>query len=105
MPADWFPTTARSVAAEELDGELVLYDPQARRLLVLNRSASEVWNRCDGTVSVAELIDDLAAAMSAPRADIADDVMTFLDRLRDVGVVVEHQPPPAEPAPVSPPRR
>jgi hypothetical protein len=88
MP-EWLPLARPSVAAEELDGETVLYDPQGRRLLVLNESGSAVWRCCDGSTTVAGLVDHLAGALGVASGAIAGDVVDFLMALRDSGLVVD----------------
>ena len=57
------------------------------RLFVLDQVAHEVLKRCDGQVSVAEIVDDLAAAFSAPREVILKDVCVLLQDLVDKRVL------------------
>jgi pyrroloquinoline quinone biosynthesis protein D len=56
------------------------------RVLMLDEIAVEILKRCEGG-SVAEIVDDLAQAFDAPRADIAGDVIAMLQSLADKGVV------------------
>jgi pyrroloquinoline quinone biosynthesis protein D len=56
------------------------------RVLILDEVSVEILKRCDGK-SVAQVIDDLAAAFEAPRADIARDVMAMLQGLADKGTI------------------
>jgi len=111
MGVDWSPLARSSVATEELDGELVLYDPDNRRLLVLNPTGSAVWKGCDGTVPVPRLIERLAAAAGQEPAEIADDVVAFVEHLRHAGLLDEgpgptggQGPPPDRPGTAAPRR-
>ena len=85
--SDWVPRARPSVAHEDLDGELVLYDSEARRLLVLNESASAIWKGCDGSQTVAELVEKLAGALGWQSGQVGDDVKGFLGELRAAGLV------------------
>ena len=57
------------------------------RMLVPDEIALEVLRRCDGRM-LREIIDDLAGAFDAPRADIAHDVATLIQALRQRGLLV-----------------
>jgi len=58
------------------------------RMFVLDPIALEIVKRCDGAVAVAAIIDQLAEAYSAPRDQIAKDVIQMLQDFADQGVVV-----------------
>ncbi|MPZ12255.1 MAG: pyrroloquinoline quinone biosynthesis peptide chaperone PqqD [Kiloniellaceae bacterium] len=53
------------------------------RLFVLDAVALEIVKRCDGQASVADIVDDLAAAYAAPRDVILKDVGALLQDLAD----------------------
>ncbi len=57
------------------------------RMLVPDEIALEVLKRCDGRM-LGEIIDDLACAFDAPRADIAHDVAALIQTLRQRGLLV-----------------
>jgi pyrroloquinoline quinone biosynthesis protein D len=63
----------------------VLQAPE--RLFVLDPIALEIVKRCDGTASVAAIVDDLAAAYAAPRETILADVNALLQDLMDKRVL------------------
>ena len=54
---------------------------------VFEGSAAEIWARVDGRTE-AEIAADLAEAFGAPVEVVATDVRQFIDRLRDLGLVV-----------------
>lgn len=70
---------------EELDGELIVYDRSDHIACRLNRTAALVWNGCDGTRTVA----DLVALLATDLGELADEdlVMVTLDRLADNGLI------------------
>jgi coenzyme PQQ biosynthesis protein PqqD len=51
------------------------------RVLETDAVGAEILKRCDGTRSLDEIVDDLAASFDAERADIARDVEAFLSDL------------------------
>lgn len=57
------------------------------RVFVPDSIALEIIKRCDGTASVAAIVDDLATAFSAPRDVILGDVTTLLQDLTNKGVL------------------
>jgi hypothetical protein len=55
---------------------------------VFEGSAAHVWARVDGHRTEAEIVNDLAEAFEAPVEVVAADVRRFVDRLRDLGLVI-----------------
>jgi len=87
-----------AVAAVELDGEAVLLDGDTGAVHTLNPTATLVWQCCDGTTSVREIIDDLAAVFpDAGRAGIAADVLELARSIGRQGLLVGVRADPPEP--------
>jgi pyrroloquinoline quinone biosynthesis protein D len=63
----------------------VLLGPE--RVLMPDAVAVEILKRCDGQASVAAIIDDLAQAFTAERAQIEQDVIALLQDLADKGLL------------------
>jgi coenzyme PQQ biosynthesis protein PqqD len=57
----------------------VLLGPE--RVIETEGPASEILRRCDGSRTVAQIIDELAAVYTADRAEIAGDVIDMLGEL------------------------
>jgi hypothetical protein len=68
------PRRQRDYRLERLGDELLLYHPGRTKLLYCNPTASVVWQLCDGTRTVAEIVAVLVAAYPEAAADIPDDV-------------------------------
>ena len=64
---------------DEIRDEWVLLAPE--RLLKLNLVSVEILRRCTGDATVSAIVDDLAAAFSAPRERIEADVGAMLGDL------------------------
>lgn len=57
------------------------------RMFVLDPIALEIVKRCDGELSVDGIVDQLAEAFTAPRDQIATDVISMLQDFADKGVI------------------
>jgi hypothetical protein len=82
-------------AAVELDDNVALYDEVGQLLIMLNSSAAAVWNCCDGTTTLDDMVRELA---EAHRADgpalhiIGEDVRLTVRKLAELGLVAEASP-------------
>jgi pyrroloquinoline quinone biosynthesis protein D len=63
----------------------VLQAPE--RLFVLDQIALEIIKRCDGEATLGAIVDDLAAAFSAPRTVVLKDVQALLQDFVDKRVM------------------
>jgi coenzyme PQQ biosynthesis protein PqqD len=66
-------------------GKTMLLYPE--RGMLLNDSARAIVERCDGTRTVDEIIDELVTASGAAREVVERDVRAVLDDLRGRGLV------------------
>ena len=70
------------VEAFAADGECLLYHPVRDEASALNRSATEVWDLCDGRLTVAGIIGALAVRYGVGEAQLVNDVAGVLKTLR-----------------------
>jgi len=95
MCAEWpeggsRPVRREGAAAVELDDNLALYDEVGQFLILLNTSAAAVWERCDGTTTLEEMVGELAEAHGGDDAGaIAEDVRLTVRKLAELGLVVD----------------
>ena len=67
------------------DKLMILYP---ERGLELNDAAAEIARKCDGSRSIAVIVDELSKAHDgAPRTVIEADVVAFVSMLRDKGLL------------------
>jgi coenzyme PQQ synthesis protein D (PqqD) len=73
---------------EEIDGEVLVYDQRTHAGHRLNPTAAVVWRHLDGTRTVSDLVEVLAAEVG----DVADEdlVMVSLDELGQAGLLEDH---------------
>ena len=72
---------------EDMDGEMLLYNPQNATTLHLNQSSMMVWQLCDGQRSIADSIELLTEAYPEQAEQIASDVATVVEDLIDRNVL------------------
>ncbi|HEX4173230.1 MAG TPA: pyrroloquinoline quinone biosynthesis peptide chaperone PqqD [Acetobacteraceae bacterium] len=71
---------------DQTRGMWVLLGPE--RVIETEGPASEILQRCDGTRTLAQIIDELAALYTADRAEIEGDVKDMLAELISKRMVV-----------------
>lgn len=71
----------------EIDGEGVVFDDETCHLYLLNPVATLVWHCLDGTVSVAELADELAGSFGADPATVGADVEALVSEMAANGLL------------------
>ena len=77
------PKRNSSFRLEEIDGELLLFHPGTTKMIYCNQSASVIWQLCDGTRTVEDMIRLLAEAYPEGAQGMAQDVETTLQQLLD----------------------
>ena len=96
MPADGpgvaLPTRRAGASTVELDDNVAVYDDVGQLLILLNTSAAAVWEHCDGTTTVDDMVRALAAAHPDDAADIGEDVRQTVRKLVELGLVVDGGP-------------
>jgi hypothetical protein len=78
MEASDRPLRRDGYLMQELDDEIVLFDPNKTQALCLNATASLIWGLCDGGNTVAEMVQLLGDAFPDAE-DVAADVGEALD--------------------------
>ena len=74
---------------EDMDGELLLYNPVNATTLHLNGSSAVVWDLCDGRQSVETIIASLMQAFPDQSDQIAADVEAVITDLASQSALVE----------------
>jgi hypothetical protein len=69
------------------DGAL-LFDPDTNQVKVLNPTGLFIWQQCDGTLNVSEIIQAMLAVFDgANEAEMAKDVQAFLEAMVETGFI------------------
>jgi Coenzyme PQQ synthesis protein D (PqqD) len=83
------PAPTASVEVENLDDDACLYRPDIDEVVVLNRSAADIWRLADGSRTADEITDELAARYGGDPAAMRVDVQTVIDDLLDRGFLAD----------------
>ncbi|HXH82322.1 MAG TPA: PqqD family protein, partial [Candidatus Tectomicrobia bacterium] len=75
------------VRSRVVDGEAVVLDRRRQLVHQLNRTATHVWERCDGRHTIAELGGELAEAFDVDRVTASRDAAAILRQLEALGLV------------------
>lgn len=70
-----------------LDKELVMIDVASGKYLSIDAIGAAIWQAIAQPVGVDQLIDTLADRYGAPRDQVRDDVLAFLNNLASRGFV------------------
>ncbi|HWE60689.1 MAG TPA: PqqD family protein [Chloroflexota bacterium] len=90
MPIDRASTPRRNeqVISQSFEDTLLLLHPTTGEYYSLDEVGGRVWELCDGTRSVAQVIATIDEEFDAPMAEIAADVLELLGELADEQLVV-----------------
>ncbi len=66
---------------ERIDGEISVYHPTLTTAVYLNETGALIWELCDGSRSVADIIDILSNHYPESRLQIETDVKTIVTQL------------------------
>lgn len=67
------------------ESEMILYLEDADTVVTLNETGSALWTMCDGTRTLAEVVEALAQAYGVERGEIEADVVRLVGELREAG--------------------
>lgn len=77
------------VVAQHAQGEQVLLALDSGQYYTLNDVGSTVWSLCDGSATLASVVDAVCAEFDAPPEVVERDVAELVADLVDEGLLVE----------------
>jgi len=69
--------------------ELLVHDPAAKKIHVLNQSAGEVLKLCDGTRESGDIVARLCEQTGADAQIVGADVDRIIDQFQQLGLIVD----------------
>ncbi len=81
------PRRRRDLEIVNRPGEHLIYDPADGTLHRLNASSMALWENCDGTTTVDEMITAVAEVTATDRELITLEVHDALERFRSLGLI------------------
>jgi len=87
LPTSTRPLRNPNYRLEQMDNELLLFNPHSQLVLYLNESASIIWQLCDGQRSIPQITEIIGEAYPEAAGSIPTDVHETIQLLIDKGVV------------------
>ena len=81
------PTPNIDVSLQRVGQEAILHDRRNGRAHVINESAAQIWELCDGQNSLEQIVSAFAAAYALPAADVQADVQYILAKFHELRVL------------------
>ena len=72
---------------EEIEDEVVIYDPRTHRVHHLNPMASIIWELFDVSVSPQEIVKEIVDSLNAESPKVEKDVQETLKHLQEKGLL------------------
>ncbi len=77
------------VIAQQVEGESVLLDIDSGEYFSLNAVGGRVWELCDGTASLTDIVTAICAEFDVDADTAATDCSELLENMARAGLVVE----------------
>ena len=82
-----FYTRRPDVRIQYVDGETLVLDDQNGFIHQFNRTASFIWQQCDGKSSTADVVRRLAEEFDLEEAVAAKDVSAVIGQMRELRLI------------------
>jgi Coenzyme PQQ synthesis protein D (PqqD) len=77
------------VIAQQVEGQSVLLDVDSGEYFALNEVGGLVWDLCDGSHSVASMVDVICGQYDAESSVVLTDATELLESLSGAGLIAE----------------
>jgi PqqD family protein of HPr-rel-A system len=81
------PKRRADLSFRDVDGETVVLDRRLGKVHQLNRTASYVWQHCDGRTEVRQIVASLARSYGVEPGDVAADVAAVMAQFAELGLI------------------
>lgn len=81
------PNRRAGIVLQQVGSQAILYDQPNGRAHVINRSAAQIWELCNGQSTADDICVALATFYHMPAADVQADVHTILATFRELCVL------------------
>ncbi|NOR55616.1 MAG: PqqD family peptide modification chaperone [Sulfurovum sp.] len=83
-------TFAETVFAQEVDGEMVLLDMESENYFGLDEVGTSIWQAMQDDADLDKVFAALLEQYEVPEAVLKSDLLNFVDRLQESGLVQVH---------------
>ena len=84
---DLIATPIKGIELTEMEGEGILYWREQTKMLYLNESARVIWQLCDGSRTVSEIVDALAPEFPGLETEVSLQVPELIEQFVAEGVL------------------
>jgi len=81
------PKKCSGFIIEELDGELVLFNPMRNLIIHANQTAALIWQLCDGERTIPQIVDLLSEAYPEAQTEIKKEAPLAIQDLHKKGAL------------------
>jgi coenzyme PQQ synthesis protein D (PqqD) len=81
------PTPNKDVSLQRVGQEAILHDRRNGRAHVINESAAQIWELCDGQNTLDQIVSAFAVAYALSAADVRADVQYILAKFHELRVL------------------
>jgi len=86
--SDSCPKRQEQIIVQKGSKDVLLFNMDDGSYYALNEVGNRIWELCDGTRGVAQLVDTLAKEYDAPAEIIETDIVEVLEDLRSKNLIV-----------------
>ena len=84
---DGIPHHSPDAQAQKFDGEVVVYCQQRKKAIYLNETASIIWELCDRTRTVADIVDLISQNYPEQAEEVRANVVQAIESLWHEGAI------------------
>jgi hypothetical protein len=81
------PIPSKEVSLQRVGDEAILHDRRNGRAHVINESAAQIWDLCDGQNTFDQIVAAFAASYQLAAPEVSEDVHYILTRFRELRVI------------------
>jgi Coenzyme PQQ synthesis protein D (PqqD) len=81
------PTPNTDVSIQRVGQEAILHDRRNGHAHVINESAAQIWELCDGRKTLDQIVSAFAVAHALPAVDVQADVQYILAKFHELRVL------------------
>ncbi|MCD6326465.1 PqqD family protein [bacterium] len=88
MDDQYKPRAKSGLERSQMGSEILLYSPDSDKVTVLNETAAAIWELCDGTHSLAQILVEIEGMFDAPPGrDVESDVNDAIEKFKLDGIL------------------
>jgi hypothetical protein len=84
-----FPRREEQIIVQKGPKDVLLFNMEDGSYYALNEVGNRIWELCDGTLRVSQMVCMVAKEYGAPAEIVETDVLELLDELRSKNLIVE----------------